>query len=94
MVTIIGAIIALAAAGISAGVSSSNASKQRAAQEAANAQNMTLNNMSLGIQQENSSTAKFTANQEANNASIQNMDKKISGTPLQDRLYEIWGGKA
>lgn len=91
--SVIGAVIGLGSTAISAGVSSNAASQNVAAQNLANTENMGINLKSLAIEQEKADTEKRKAQQEENQKTIDNMMKKISGSPLEKRLLEIYSGK-
>jgi hypothetical protein len=94
MFSIITALISLAGIGISAAVSSSAANKQVGATMEANAQNMGLNRMQLGIEKENAETNRYSVQQNVRLADFKNFNDTLSKySKLKTDVLGIWSGR-
>ena len=88
------AIIALIGTGVSAASQASAANKQIGATEQSNLANMALNSEEIGVQKEQADTAKYSAHAQIGLKSTEDFLDKIKGSPIEDRLYDIWSGRA
>jgi hypothetical protein len=94
MFSIITSLISLVGAGVGTFLQSKSADKQVAATEQANTQNAALNKLSLGIEQQNADTIRYSATQAVRSADMTRFQSILDKYPEDKKnVIDIWSGK-